>query len=80
MPHSTVRRPLARPRPGTYALAHGPRLLALCLQYLRAVADAPRARELVQAREVGVPRDEQGAVALRHGQVVREERQPEARG
>lgn len=27
-----------------------------------------------------MPRDEQGAVALRHGQVVRQERQPEARG
>lgn len=27
-----------------------------------------------------VPGDKQGAIALRHSQVVREERQPEARG
>lgn len=44
------------------------------------MTDAPRAREFVQAREVRVPRDKQSAVALRDREVVRQERQPEARG
>lgn len=44
------------------------------------MADAPRPRELIQAREVRVARDEQGPVALRHCEVVRQERQPESRG